>query len=119
MDIAWQKVLPVVVSIGIIILIAVLREYSRTFAAVAAVMPINLPLGLWIVYAAEQGEREAVMEFADGVMIGMAPTLLYLAVTWLAVRAGWSLVPVIIAGYAVWAIGLGIVFLLRQMIGAA
>jgi hypothetical protein len=55
MQIDVQRILPVLVSILIIISVAVLRQYSKTFAAIAATMPINIPLGLWIVYAGEQG----------------------------------------------------------------
>ena len=35
MEIAWGKVAPVIVSIIIIIIIAIVREYSKTFAAIA------------------------------------------------------------------------------------
>ncbi len=44
MTIDWSRVTPVLISIGIIIGIAILRQYSKTIAAIAATMPINIPL---------------------------------------------------------------------------
>ena len=46
MTLDWQRTLPVIVSILIIIAIAILRQYSKMLAAVVAVMPVNVPLGL-------------------------------------------------------------------------
>jgi hypothetical protein len=40
------KTLPVLTSIAVILLVAVLRERSRTVAALLATMPINIPLAL-------------------------------------------------------------------------
>lgn len=37
--------MPVLVSIGIIIAVAVLRNVNKQFAAIVATMPINIPLG--------------------------------------------------------------------------
>ena len=68
MSIDWQRVLPVAVSIGIIIAVAVLRQYSKTFAAIAATMPINVPLALWIIYSGggtAGSERDGVMHRVD------------------------------------------------------
>ena len=47
-----QKLLPVATSIGIIVLVAILRERSRTLAAIFATMPINMPLAIWAVLIA-------------------------------------------------------------------
>jgi hypothetical protein len=46
----WQRWLPTLTSIAIILAITLLRDKSRTFAAIIAVTPINIPLALWIVY---------------------------------------------------------------------
>jgi hypothetical protein len=109
MEIAWQKILPVIVSIIIIITIAFLREYSKTLAAIASTMPINIPLGMWIVATGSDGGNKAVMQqFTQALFINIWPTILFLAVVWLAARAGWALVPMIAAGYVAWGIGLGL-----------
>ena len=117
MAIAWSKILPVIVSIGIIILVAVLREYSRPLAAIAATMPINLPLALWIIYSAEGGDREVMATFTQALFVNIWPTILFIIVTWIAARAGWSLIPMLIVGYVAWGIGLGMIYLLRTFFG--
>lgn len=113
MIIAWERVLPVVVSIGVILLVAVLREYSRTFAAIAATMPINVPLALWIVFSADTDPVSRIA-FSQGLLIGIFPTVLFLIVSWMVVRAGWSLIPTIVAGYVAWGVALGAIMLLRR-----
>lgn len=118
-DIAWGRVLPVLVSIAIIILVAVLREYSKTIAAVAATMPINVPLALWIV-AAGDGQNPAVLaEFTQAIFINIWPTVVFIIIVWLAARAGWSLMPMLLAGYAGWGVSLGAIFFIRQVVHAA
>jgi hypothetical protein len=111
--IAWERVLPVVVSIGVIILVAILREHSRTFAAIAATMPINVPLALWIVFSADN-DATSRTAFAEGLLIGIFPTVLFLIVSWLVVRAGWPLIPTLVAGYVAWGLGLGALLLIRR-----
>jgi hypothetical protein len=115
MAVVWSKVLPVLVSIGIIILIAILREYSKTLAAIASTMPINIPLALWIIYGAE-GQR-ALPAFAQSLFFNIWPTLVFLLIAWLGARAGWSLPGIIGAGYVGWAAGLGAVLLVRGLLG--
>ncbi len=117
MVIAWGKVLPVIISIAIIILIAILREYSKTVAAITATMPVTIPLSLWIVYAAEGGDRAAIMQFADAMLLGILPTVVFLIVVWWVARLGWSLIPMILAGYGGWGLALGASFLLRRLLG--
>lgn len=115
MEIAWGRVLPVIVSIVIIIGVAVLREYSKTLAAIAATMPINIPLALWIVYA---GSDTASMEqFTRALLINIWPTIGFLLVAWLLARSGYGLVTILVAGYAAWGVGLGVVLAVRQVLG--
>ena len=42
--------------------------------------------------------------FVRSLIIGMVPTMLWLAIIYLALRAGWSLVPTLIAGYTAWGV---------------
>ena len=114
--IVWERVLPVVLSIGIILLVAVLREYSRTFAAIAATMPINVPLALWIVFSADN-DPLARAAFSEGMLIGILPTVLFLIVCWVVVRAGWPLIPTLVAGYAAWGVSLGALLIIRRGFG--
>lgn len=115
MEIAWGKVAPVIVSIIIILTIAILREYSKPLAAIAATMPINLPLGLWLVYGSStQAEME---QFARSLALNLIPTFAFVVIAWLAARAGWKLIPMILAGYAGWGVGLFLLMLVRRAVG--
>jgi hypothetical protein len=49
-------------------------------------------------------------------LIGIFPTAVFLAVAWIVVRAGWSLIPVLIVGYIAWGVSLAALLLLRRMI---
>lgn len=77
MTIVSAKILPVIVSIIIIICIAILREYSRTFAAIAATMPLNIPLGLWLIYSGADDKAQSAEEFTSAVLINIIPTIIF------------------------------------------
>ncbi len=115
MEIAWGRVLPVIVSIIIIITIAVLREYSKTLAAIAATMPINLPLGMWLVYGSST--KAEMEQFTRSLALNLIPTFAFVVIAWLAARAGWKLIPMVVAGYAGWGVGLFLLMLMRRAIG--
>lgn len=117
MDISWQKTLPVIVSIIIIIGVAWLRDYSKTFAAIVATMPLNAPLALWIISTGGDTDKAGMTQFTEAMVINIWPTIAWLVIVWLAARAGWGLIPMLVVGYAAWAVGLGIVFILRQAVG--
>lgn len=115
MTIDWSKVAPVIVSIIIIIAVAILRQYSKTFAAIAATMPINIPLALWIINSGE--DAAGMTSISKDMAFNMLPTVLFIVVAWLAFRAGWTLIPTLLIGYAAWGVGmLGIVGL-RHYLG--
>ncbi len=117
MTLDWSKLLPVLVSIAIIISVALLRQYSRTLAAIAAVMPINIPLGMWIVYAGGENKQVELAQFTDSLLVNILPTLLFIVVVWQTTRHGMGLLPSIVLGYIVWAVGMGLIFLLRAWLG--
>jgi hypothetical protein len=117
MTIDWGRVLPVIVSIGVILLVAIVRQYSRTLASIVATMPINLPLALWVVYAGENHDASTMTEFSRALTINLVPTFFFVVVAWLGFRAGWSLIPVLVAGYAAWGIGLLAITILRTWLG--
>lgn len=119
MTIVWSRVLPVLISMGIIILVAVLREYSKTLAAITATMPINVPLALWIIYAAEGTDKTAMAQFTESLFINIWPSMVFVLIAWLAARAGWGLIPMLLAGYAGWGISLGAIFIIRSLTAAA
>ncbi|MBI5053410.1 MAG: hypothetical protein HZB52_09105 [Chloroflexi bacterium] len=106
----WQKVVPVVVSIFIIIAIAALRAYSKTLAAITATMPVNVALTLWIVYSAEDGKQAPFTDFTWSMVLGIIPTTVFVIVAWLTARMGWNIVQILLAAYGVWGVGCDVGF---------
>ena len=117
MTLKIQDVLPVVLSVLIIILVAVFEKQSKLFAAITATMPLTIPLALWIVYSSSGGEKAAVNNFTQSLALSLLPTLAFAVTIWLAARAGMKLVPILFSGYAVWALGTGLLVLLRRWLG--
>lgn len=112
-----QDILPVLFSILIIILVAVLEKHSRLVAAVTATMPLTAALGLWIVYASAGGQQEPLRQFTSGMLIGVVPTLGFLVAVWAGARLGLRLVPLLLLGYSVWGLGLALLLAIRRMVG--
>lgn len=112
-----QDILPVVLSIAVIVLVAILEKQSKLIAALTATMPLATPLALWIVYSANAGDKAIVSQFSLSLLLGLFPTLAFLITIWLGARAGLKLTPMILSGYSVWAIGAAILYLLRNTLG--
>ena len=112
-----QDVLPVLLSIVVILLVALLEKQSKLIAALTATMPLAAPLALWIVYSSNAGDKAAVSQFSLGLLLGLIPTLAFLITVWLAARAGMRLAPMILTGYSVWALGAALLYLLRNTLG--
>ncbi len=118
MTIDWSRILPVVVSIAIIVFIAIIREYSKTIAAIVVTMPINVPLGMWIVYAGADNRQLALADFNVAVFYNIVPTVAFIIAAWQLTRAGASLIPTILLSYGAWAVCLGVILLIRALIGS-
>lgn len=112
-----QDVVPVLLSILVIVLVAVLEKQSKLFAALTATMPLTTPLALWIVYSSNAGEKAAVTQFSLNLLLGIIPSLAFLVTVWLGARAGLKLMPMLLTGYGVWAAGAALLYLLRNTIG--
>src|SRR5690606_40504280 len=115
MSIDWQRVLPVLISIGVIVMVALLRQHSRTLAAITAVLPINIPLALWIVYSGEQDSAEMVT-FIEGLFIGIIPIFPFLLIAYYGARSGWGLVPMLVGGYIGWGVCFGVLLLIQALL---
>lgn len=113
----WEKILPVVISIIVIIFVAIISESSKTIAAVTATMPLTAPLSLWIVYAAEEGDKTATSDYALGMFVGIIPSMIFIIVAWMLARHGLKLLSIIGGGYVAWALSLGIILLGRNILG--
>lgn len=95
---------PVIISILIILIVAYLRNRSRTFAVLAGTMPINLPLTLWITFAGSNADPLTISSFVRSLFVAMIATMLWVAIVWLATRYGWGLLPAVAGGYTAWGI---------------
>ena len=113
----WHEIVPVITSVVVLILVALLEKQSKLFAAVTATMPLTMPLALWIVYSTNQGERAAVEKFTGGLIVGIIPTVAFAVAVWLASRAGMKLAPILTIGYAVWGVVLLTMLGLRRVLG--
>jgi hypothetical protein len=111
----WRRVAPVLASIVIIIVIAVLRERSKTLAAITATMPVTIALSLWIVYVAEGGDQSAVVTFTRSMFFGLIAAWAWLLAVWLAARAGWGLGRLVLVGYLAWAVATAAILLLQSL----
>jgi hypothetical protein len=100
--VSLQKSLPIITSIVIILIVAALRERSRTLAAILSTMPINMVLGLWIISGSANATPETTVNFVRSLLVGMGPTLIWLVVLYLALRAGWGTLVSVVTGYSVW-----------------
>jgi hypothetical protein len=104
-----QKALPIITSIAIILLVAFLRDRSKTLAAILATMPINLPLGLWVLFGGNENQQAELM-FVRALIPGLAATMLWVIGVYVLVKLGMSLWVSIAGGYAVWALVVFIFF---------
>ncbi|HVO42955.1 MAG TPA: hypothetical protein VMT34_10040 [Aggregatilineales bacterium] len=116
MNIDWSRIAPVIVSIVVIILIAIVRQYSKTLAAITVTMPLNIPLGMWIVYAGSDNHQAAMAEFSEAAMMNIIPTVVFLIVAWQLSKVGFSALQTIILGYVAWAVCLGLIYLVRTVL---
>ena len=106
-----QRLFPVLASIGIIVVVAVLRDRSRAAAAVLATMPINIPLALWVVSSGANGDARVMADFVRSLIIGLLPAFVWLGIVFVTLRAGWNLWPAMGVGYAVWGVLIAALFL--------
>lgn len=113
-QIDWQRVTPVLISIAIIILVAIARTYSRALTVILATMPINIPLAMYIVSSGNPEDKEGFADFMGGLIIGIIPTFCFLFIAYFAARAGWNIWLILIAGYVGWAVCLAVVLLVQR-----
>lgn len=112
-----QDILPVLLSIVVIVLVAVLEKQSKLAAAITATMPIGASLALWIVFSANDGDQAVMEQFSLGLLVGIVPTIGFIVAAWLSSRAGLNLVPMFVVSFLVWGAVLGLVLILRKFIG--
>lgn len=109
------KVIPVVISVVVIVLVAVVQERSRPAAAILSVMPLAIPLAAWIVYSASGGDHEQTADFVKSMLVGLFATMAFVIALWLALRQRWSFPVAIGAGFAAWGLVVAIIALIQRL----
>jgi hypothetical protein len=97
-----ERVVPVLLSVLIIVLVAVVQERSRHLAAILATMPLTAPLAMWIVYSASRGDHSQTAEFVASMFVGFAAGLVFVSASWFGFRQHWSFPGVLMFGAAIW-----------------
>ena len=103
-----ERIVPVVLSVVIIILVAIVQERSRYWAALIAALPVSAPLALWIVFSATRGNHTQTAEFASSMLVGVGASMIFLVACWFALRLQWRFPLVLLFGGAVWCIVVGL-----------
>jgi hypothetical protein len=111
-----NDVIPVIISILVIILVAILEKHSKLLAAVTATMPLAAPLALWIVYSSVDGDQAQMALFSRSLVMGIIPTIAFLLTVWLTTRAGLPFLATVASGYAVWAMGFVLLLVFRNVL---
>lgn len=63
-------------------LVAVVQERSRTLAAILAVMPVTIPLAVWIVFSATGRDYPQTAQFVGAMAAAYLPTVVFVAACW-------------------------------------
>lgn len=113
-----HQILPVVISILLLILVAILRSYSTTVAAITATMPVMVPLAFWIVYAGEGGDNAVMTHFLQTMVVGLLATLVSLLAMLYATRSGWGVAGILAACYGGWAVAIVLYQLINRLLSA-
>lgn len=107
-----ERVVPVLVSVAVIVLVAIVQERSRHLAAILASMPLTAPLAIWIVYAGTGGDHRQTAAFAGSLFVGFLASVVFMLACWLGLRQGWSLSVVLIMAGLAWLAFIGVTALL-------
>jgi hypothetical protein len=95
-------VVPVVLSVLIIVLVAVVQERSRHLAAIIATVPLTAPLAMWIVFSATRGDHRQTADFAASMFVGLAASFVFVLACWVGFRQQWSFPVVLVFGSTIW-----------------
>jgi uncharacterized membrane protein (GlpM family) len=99
-----ERLFPVVVSVVVIILVAVVQERSRYLAAVLASMPLTAPLALWIVFSATKGDHQQTANFAAAMVVGFIGSLAFIVACWYGFSRHWNFSVVLSMGAVAWSV---------------
>ncbi len=117
MNIDWKRLLPVIVSILIIIIIAIVSRSSGLLAAIVATVPTKIMLSLWIINANTQGDQQSLVDFTGGAMTGLMGSVAFVLTAWIMARSGFTLMPTLTAGMVAWILVFGLMQFVKRAVG--
>lgn len=97
-----ERAVPVVLSVLIIVLVAMVQEHSRHLAAVLATMPLTAPLAMWIVFSASRGDQQQTADFVSSMVFGSIASLVFILVCWFGLRQAWGFLVTLLIASAIW-----------------
>jgi len=97
-----ERAVPVVLSVLIIVLVAVVQEHSRHLAAIVAAMPLTAPLAMWIVFSASHGDQQQTADFVGSMIVGFAAGLVFVLACWFGFRHEWGFLATMVGAAAIW-----------------
>ena len=106
----------ILVGCALITAVALISDRSRALAGIAATMPINITIILWIIWGKSEREYSNIQEVSRSMLTGIFSTACFIALCWFGFNRRWSFVMTLTVGYLVWA---AIVFgpaLLRRLV---
>jgi hypothetical protein len=111
-----EKALPVLASVIIIVLVAVVQERSRDLAAIMATLPLTAPLAAWIVFSASGGDHTHTAQFVRSMLAASIATVLFVLVCWYGLEQRWPFPVVMLVAFAAWSVLVAAPYLVRRLL---
>ena len=103
-----QRIYQLLISCGVLTALAFISERSHVLASVVSVMPMNITFALWFISTRSDSSAALSADFGRMVTFGLFPTMLFTLVCWFGFRQGWPFGRVVVFGYAIWLVAMGI-----------
>jgi hypothetical protein len=101
-----QRIYQLLISFGVLTVIAFVSEKSRVLASIVAVMPLNITIALWFISTNTGNDASLSADFARMMLFGLIPTALFVLASWLGFHQGWSSARVLVLSYGVWLVAM-------------
>jgi hypothetical protein len=111
-----DKALPVIASVVIIVLVAIVQERSRDVAAIVATLPLTAPLAAWIVFSGSGGNHPHTAEFVRSMLAASIANVLFIIVCWYGLQQRWPFAVVMVVAFGVWGMLVAVPYLVRRML---
>ena len=111
-----EKALPVVASVVIIVLVAIVQERSRDLAAIVATLPLTAPLAAWIVFSASGGNHEHTAQFVRSMLAASIANVLFVIVCWYGFHQRWPFAVVMVLAFGAWGALVAVPYLFRRIL---